>query len=1574
MGKSYIAQVSTSNDSVGSGFIYTAINHYYIFTAKHVLCGELNEFIDSIGDIAIKYNNQSYTVDKTTDVVCLGADGIDLAIIAVEKSRLSNIGCTLFLSQTSQNDMNCRISGYPKARANENILSIVQGVVKCDSDDINQLQLEINDPIAYDIEADSLTRGYSGSGVFYENKQGVFVLALMFGYNNKIKRVFCVNWNSVNAILEQHALPLVTFSNIEFDNTIFGDIDILSYNSKLLMSRFNNKIGNIHLDRQETKSKVKDSIIKKDIVILYGDAGTGKSAIVRDLINEYEVEKNRFIWAIKADSLDKESIEQLSNSFGLTNRIERILKSSAFDRRKILYIDSAEQLLEIKHWDTVIDFFNLILSAGGFKIIISARSYSIPYLQTRLDYIMNSFAMHKIDVVTQNELSYIATKYESVRLLSDNTRISSLLRVPFFLNYITRLEDMGSFITDISESVFRERLWEYIVEGYDTNNKHKRSKVFMIIAMSRASQMRPFATINSIDINQEVLGHLLHDGLLVKEDNNERYAPAHDILEDMALCRNINAIYNEWQTTQEIQTFYDTIGKEPSIRRAYRLWVTQKITEGQEAYKIFIEYSLNSEIHQYWKDELLLVILRSNFTKLLLGEYCSMLLSDNEKLLRRCILLMKVACKETDEVMMQLVNSESSKKYSPMEFLKPSGDIWCMMAKFIFEHKDEFDIKDKAYVDFIIDWSRKIGFVHKSYPVEARSIGLLIIDILNDYKQGRSSSYKQKDLILILYKLSGVIAAETNELITWSVENRKSYLGREITSLIQENQNWLVPCKYIHKTVINILRSSWFFIEEEYQKETAKSRFHFHNKPREAVYGFKEELGILKMGALGTPVFSLLDNHPWDGISFIVELLNHSLDTLSKNEKLSLELIPVAIEIDGVTYNQIGSERLWCMYRGVSAECEMLSAVLMALEKMLLEYAKYCDDYDWIRRFIDQAFIYLLEHCRNVASTSVIASVLMAYPKCWNDKVFSILRVKEFYQWDLSRYSNEIALGNYSNDIIIARERNESNSLPHRKETLRGFILQLSLNESNRQKCFDIIDNFITNDDRSDVTWSICIEHMDLRNKQVTPVSENQLMLQTKHSPELAEHIEQYSQFHEDTFLKHIVIGNWMRSILKSEINVSIVEWENKLDDVISSENHMFNNTISFAGIGIVFLWDQLKDEHKDWCVSNIKNIFNSSLGSSDLLPLIPSMLEIVKNEKYIDDIKTLILKIVIYYQPEHILNGFYSSLRQHHADEDTILFYKSCIWGVANYLNDGQIDSNDLKTILDNEYFVKPENISATNINNVISTLQMIPNGQLSVDADICTAINRVNEVICDDMRNGRYDNQYLNVHSEFAFCGIYANYILRIDNTQDRLRTFNELINNIHSIVNEDKFNHKPIIDYFDRVMYEMAVLIGADSKLQKYFWQLWSYLFSFSREKNTNIFIESLMFEKICTYPYEIENWDGIKGKRLDVSECVRFVNSPILALKLANYCGYDELLPHLLPDIENILINNIWRLDDCHKYLEEIAYRLFADNNKRIQIKTNKIYSDSFINILDILINNGSAKSFIIRDDFIATLAR
>lgn len=1575
MENSYIAQISTSNDCLGSGFIYSSTNHYYIFTAKHVICGRKNEYVSNYGSIYIKYANHNYNVSED-DIVCVSSDDIDLAIIVIEQSKLSNIASTPRLCKKIKPETIFRISGYPRARENKNILS-VNACSKLDNDNnVNQVQLEVSDPLFYDLEAGALTEGYSGSGVFYENKQGVFALALMYGYIDSIKRVFCVNWNSVNAILEQNSLPLITFKNIEYNDSIITDISTLSTRSQSLMARFKNTIGDIYLDRAEIKSSIKQSLKNKNNVIIHGDAGTGKSAAVKDILYEYEKESNCYILAIKADILDKESLNDLSKSLGMTNPIETILNSSALDSNKILYIDSAEQLLEAKHWDTVIDFINIVSQANDCQIVVSARSYSVSFIQTRLS---QSFAIHKIDVISSYELSVITEKYESIKTLSENKRIDSILKVPFYLDYITKIENINSIDTEISDSDFREHLWDYIIKGTNTRDRDIRSDAFFYIAKLRAVQMQPFADVENAKIDRDAIRQLVQDGLVIKECHNERYAPAHDILEDMALCRHVNSIYNKWQTSPIISDFYEIIGTEPSIRRAYRLWIAQKLEVNPSSVKLFIEQTLNSEIEQYWIDELLLVILRSNIVATLLAEYCSILLANNEKLLRRCILLMRVACKEPDAELAKLLNVKSNiksnAKYFPMDFLKPSGDVWRVMANIIFEHRDRINIKEKEYIRFILDWSEKLCFLDSYYPIEARCIGLCVIDILNSYKEDRHDFYKHKELIKVLYKLSGVVRSEASELILWAVENNEeSYLGRDCISLMLKDQNWIVPSIYIHKAVISLLRSSWLFIEEDYLKEISKDRFHFRSKSREEEFGFKDELSILNMGALGTPMYSLLSNHLWDGIRFVIEILNHSIDVMSINESLSSELVSINIEIDGTICNQKGSQGLWLIYRGATAECEILSSILMALEKVLLDHAQYYDKYDWMRKGINNLFTYILTNCRNVASTSVIASVLMAYPKCWGDKLFSLLKIKEFYDWDLSRFSHEISIRNYSTDSIIAQENKESNSLPHRQDTLENLMLKLSLDNQNRSKCFEIIDGFIANKDKGSTNWSIAIERMDLRRRQITQISEDKVMLQTEHSPEIAEHIEEFNIQNMNNFLTPISISNWSHSVLKGELTVTFKEWDEKLEDVIKHDGKLMCDSISFAGVGVVFLWDQLKEEQRMWSIGKIKYLNDDSVSASSITPLIPSLLNIIKETSYINDIKILILNITLYYQSQHMLNEFYASLKNQ-RDVAYLSYCKSCLWGVVNHLKNMQIDDKHIEDILNNQYSVNPDKINIENINQVISILKMIPNESLSADKDIQIAISRVNEIFCNDILVHTYRNRSSYVDSKFSFYIIYANYLIRIQDDRDRLRVFSQLIELIHHIINKNKFNHRNILEYCEWIMCEMVNVVDREPKLCQSFWKLWNYLFKFSKEHTTKIFIESLMFEKICTYPYLIDNWTGMTGKRVEISECLKFANDPLLSVKLLYYSGFDELLPYALPDLQKILINNNHRMDEeCMSLLEKISFKLFMDSDKRNLIKRTKLYSDSFINILDMLISNGSTMSFIVREDFIATLAR
>lgn len=926
------------------------------------------------------------------------------------------------------------------------------------------------------------------------------------------------------------------------------------------------------------------------------------------------------------------------------------------------------------------------------------------------------------------------------------------------------------------------------------------------------------------------------------------------------------------------------------------------------------------------------------------------------------------------------MNVEYENKYSSTDFLKPAGGIWSKMTHFVFKHKDEINIIDKIYIDFIIEWSNKVQFINDLkyfYPIEARCIGLLIIEILNHNRDNNVHTLNfdnQKELIKTIYKLSGVVVEEFNDLLEWSFKNKETYLGREVISSIKEDQNWVIPCLYTPSSVIDVLRNSWLFIEEEFQKEINNDKYSYRTKSKNNFFGFKQELSILNMGALGTPMFSLLDNHFWHGLRFVIELLNNSMDILSKERECCKELVSITIEVNGELYEQKGSENLWCMYRGGTAECEILSSILMALESVLLNYAKYSEECEWIKPFIDKVFVYILRNCKNIASTSIIVSILTAYPKCWGDKIFSLMKIREIYRWDLHRCSIEISVECYSNNAIIKRERDESNSLPHRKKSLRELMLELSLDDGIRQKCFDIIDNFNKANNNRDEVWTLNLQQMDLRRQQLVEISEDQIMLQTVYVPESAEHLRKFNQKHNEDYLNPITISNWINSVLKGDASVNIDEWSQKLTNVVNYKNNMFVHLELFAAIGIWHLWSKLIDQDKEWCISNMSKFYeDGQINNSDVLSIIPSMLEIVDSKDHIEAIKIIILRIVLFYKPVHMLDMFYSSLKQA-TSNDSLQFYKSTVWNIVNHYKDRTIDEIGMNNILNNIYELQPKNITKHNISQVVSALKMIPYHLLSVDNEVSTAVAKVNEVIYTDLYNDKYTNDLFDYESKRSFSTIYAHYILNINDAQERKNTFTSFVETINNIVNKDGNKHQPLIDYFDEVMLEMVVAIRTYSHLNDRFWQLWNCLLSFSKDKNTRLFSEALMFKQGNMSDYKISGWSVPIDKRRDIIDCAIFLENPLLTVRMVCKYGMETLLPHILPCIENLLINNTRQLSDCQIYLEQIASKLFCDNKKRIIVKSTKMYSDSFIGILNHLIDDGSAKAFIIRDDFIASIAR
>jgi hypothetical protein len=96
----------------------------------------------------------------------------------------------------------------------------------------------------------------------------------------------------------------------------------------------------------------------------------------------------------------------------------------------------------------------------------------------------------------------------------------------------------------------------------------------MRIAVSRAKEMKLFIKVSNVD--DEAVDLLENDDIIFQDGTKRRYAPSHDIFEDWAL---VKYVWSKFEDHNDIKSFFEELGNEPAIRRAFRLWVEDFIID-----------------------------------------------------------------------------------------------------------------------------------------------------------------------------------------------------------------------------------------------------------------------------------------------------------------------------------------------------------------------------------------------------------------------------------------------------------------------------------------------------------------------------------------------------------------------------------------------------------------------------------------------------------------------------------------------------------------------------------------------------------------------------------------------------------------------------------------------------------------------------------------------------------------------------------------------------------------------------------------------------------------------------------
>ena len=1002
--------------------------------------------------------------------------------------------------------------------------------------------------------------------------------------------------------------------------SVYEKLELFHKHSNRLMSRISSHIEFNNQKITIDRTPIKDSLLKSSaqIVLLTGNGGVGKTAIVKQL---YEENKDSDIvyYVHKASEFNVSKI----SDFLFEIDLDEFIKVNENISNKVIIVDSAENLLSIKNLDPFREYLEVLLAAD-WKIWFTTRDqYKNDFSFLLVDSYRLLYKDINVPLLSNLQLKEIAGKYD-IELPQDD-KLKDLLRNPFYFKEYLKFYEKN---IQLNYNKFRDSLWPQII----SKNNPRRSSLFIEMAKKRANTGSFFLNIEVELVEQKLLDELIEDGILVHDQSH--YYIAHDIYEEWALNQYIDIQY---QSHIDEKVFFENIGESLPIRRAFRKWLSAKLVSESYDFIDFIKHCFNSkDISLIWSDELLTSILLSENSKFFFSSYKENILRNDNKIFNRICSFLKMSCKQLDHnIFNELLTISFSSHELSYLFTKPTGDGWVQFIDFVYINFSKIEKTHfKNIVPILQDWNKtnKNGKTNKQAGLIAK---LILEEQILDEKLNLNIN---NDLIFVIVSSVAENKKEVSELIDLAIKNKlnkyRNPYDKFINYILTRIDGWICVL-HIPNKIRELAEEIWFITEN------SRANFLSTSSIRNGkIYGIAiDNYDYYPASAYQTPIYSLLKNDFSNTLQFVLKIVNKMVNEYIKYVG---DYKTILFQIDGVEVKQYIDSNLWFIYRGQQNCPDLLTSIHMALEKYLLEICK-----DTNEEQTNKLLKAVLLQTHSASITAIVASIAMAY----YDKCFEVIKIlisqKEILIHDSNRLRNERSFQFRpfinTNDLqqFFYNEREESNKLPHRNSSLDNLIRYFSffrdesvaeeVSISRQQDLYRIIDNYYSelgekeSEDFEDKFWRIYLTKIDKRLlKPSMKEQEDQLYIELE--PQIPDDLKQF-QIEQ------------LKDIEKRNKYLSLDLWITyKLDNDIKCkkfENYEENPLIVLEEVSII--WKLIKNGNLPDYLDLYKD-----------LPALTSVVLIRDYAELLDEDKLLLCEeIVIYYTKEVFSSEFYHSGRR---------------------------------------------------------------------------------------------------------------------------------------------------------------------------------------------------------------------------------------------------------------------------------------------------------------------------------------